>query len=137
MAYKLNRGPKLLAAGLGALALFGGARYAVTHGLLTPTAADSKVPERANLPALQEVEAGEAEPSAGAHFVAIMGDGAAQFFASLNPMLAKLGPEYRAEVIASAGYSRGEDKFMGLPAWKKSAESARGAYIAGYLKDGD
>lgn len=219
MAYKLNRGPKLIAACLGAGALFGAARYAVTHGLLTPPAAESKVPERATLPSLQEgaaeplsdesvrlpgraagctnlpelralvwawnaqmgwmlanggprstqgslmcehgvnllltrqddaeqmkaellklatrIKAGEADPREGAHFVAIMGDGAAQFFASLNPMLAKLGPEYRAEVVASAGYSRGEDKFMGLPAWKKSAESARGAYIAGYLKDGD
>ncbi|HYQ16639.1 MAG TPA: OmpA family protein [Polyangiaceae bacterium] len=218
MSYKLNRGPKLVAACLGALGLFASARYATTHGLLSPPAAESKVPERASLPALNEaqapadtvrvslpgrepgctslpeiralvwawnsqmgwmfanggpvatrgslmcergvnlrltrqddaeqmkaellklatrIKAGEREPSEGAHFVAIMGDGAAQFFASLNPLLAKLGPEYRAEVVASAGYSRGEDKFMGLPAWKQSAESARGAYIAGYLKDGD
>jgi outer membrane protein OmpA-like peptidoglycan-associated protein len=219
MSYKLNRGPKLVAACLGAAALFAGARYATTHGLLTPPAAESKVPERASLPALSEldpapadavrvsmpgrepgcrdlpelraliwawnaqmgwmfanggpqatrgslmcergvnlrltrqddaeqmkaellqlatrIKAGEREPSEGAHFVAIMGDGAAQFFASLNPLLAKLGPEYRAEVVASAGYSRGEDKFMGLPGWKQNAESARGAYIAGYLKDGD
>jgi len=219
MSYKLNRGPKIVAACLGAVALFGAARYATTHGLLTPPAAESKVPERASLPALNEAEtapagdlrvtlpgrepgcsnlpelralvwawnaqmgwmfanggpvatrgslmcergvnlkltrqddaeqmkaellklatrikAGEREPAEGAHFVAIMGDGAAQFFASLNPLLAKLGPEYRAEVVASAGYSRGEDKFMGLQDWKQNAENARGAYIAGYLKDGD
>ncbi|HTQ02982.1 MAG TPA: OmpA family protein [Polyangiaceae bacterium] len=218
MSYRLNRGPKILAACLGAGALFGGARYAVNHGLLNPPALASKVPERATLPVLVEnasvasdtspplpgrelgcsnlpelralvwawnaqmglmfanggpqstegssmcahgvnlklerqddaeqmkaellklatrLKAGDAEPKDGAHFVAIMGDGAAQFFASLNPLLAKLGPEYRAEVVASAGYSRGEDKFMGLPAWKHDAEAARGAYVAGYLKDGD
>jgi OOP family OmpA-OmpF porin len=219
VSYKLNRGPKIVAACLGAVGLFAGLRYATTHGLLTPAAIESKVPIRASLPALNEREslpagdlavrlpgsdpgcshlpelralvwawnaqlgwmfasggpvatrgslmcergvnlrltrqddaeqmkaellklavrlkAGEHEPNEGAHFVAIMGDGAAQFFASLNPLLARLGPEYRAEVVASAGYSRGEDKFMGLPAWKQSAESARGAYIAGYLKDGD
>jgi outer membrane protein OmpA-like peptidoglycan-associated protein len=220
MAYRLNRGPKIIAACLGAGALFAGARYAVTHGLLETPAQISKVPERANLPALADsdpsvatsattvhlpghepgcknltelralvwawnaqmgmlfanggpqategslmcehgvnlklarqddaeqmkaellklatrLHAGEPEPSDGAHFVAIMGDGSAQFFASLNPLLAKIGPEYHAAVVASAGYSRGEDKFMGLPAWKQSADSARGAYIAGYLKDGD
>src|SRR5690349_4584975 len=218
MSYKLNRGPKLLAACFGAASLFVAARYAVTHGLLAVPGAESKVPQKAELPLLREpeatvagvdvsmpgpapgcsslpelralvwawnaqmgwmfanggprathgslmcqrgvnlslsrqddaeqmkaellklasgIKAGEAEPQAGAHFVAIMGDGAAQFFASLNPLLARLGPEYRAEVVASAGYSRGEDKFMGLPAWKEHADSARGAYVAGYLKDGD
>ncbi|HET9932672.1 MAG TPA: hypothetical protein VFQ35_18340, partial [Polyangiaceae bacterium] len=80
---------------------------------------------------------GEPDPSSGTHFVAIMGDGTAQFLASLNPQLARLGPEYRAKIIGSAGYSRGEDKFMGLPAWKQNPGAARGAYVAGYLKDGD
>ena len=220
MSYKLNRGPKIIASLLAALGLFGGLRYAVTHGVLSAPVQESSVPTRASLPELREsnlalasdtravklpgtqpgctdkpevralvwawnaqmgwmfanggpqategslmcehgvnlrftrqddaeqmkaellklatgIANGEAEPREGAHFVAIMGDGAAQFFASLNPALRRLGPEYRAEVVASAGYSRGEDKFMGLPAWKQSAESARGAYIAGYLKDGD
>jgi len=220
MSYKLNRGPKLLAALFLSIGMFGGLRYAVTHGLLTAPSAESKVPVRANLPELREaspglsgptrpialpgsvpgcvdkpelralvwawnaqmgwmfanggpratrgslmceqgvnlvlsrqddaeqmkaellklatgLKNGESEPKEGAHFVAIMGDGAAQFFASLNPALGRLGSEYRAEVVASAGYSRGEDKFMGLPEWQKNPESARGAYIAGYLKDGD
>jgi len=220
MSYKLNRGPKLIAALISALGLFGGLRYAVTHGLLTAPGQESSVPVRASLPELREpadgepslarpirlpgsqlgcadkpelralvwawnaqlgwmfanggpqattdslmcergvnlklsrqddaeqmkaellklatgLKNGESEPKEGAHFVAIMGDGAAQFFASLNPTLRRLGPEYRATVVASAGYSRGEDKFMGLPAWKKDPEQARGAYIAGYLKDGD
>jgi OmpA-OmpF porin, OOP family len=219
MSYRLNRGPKLLAACLGATALFGAARYATTHGFLQAPSTASKVPARVELPALAEAAAvtggalsvsmpghepgcrnlpelralvwawnaqmgwmfanggpqstrgslmcergvnlklsrqddaeqmkaellklatrihdGEREPAQGAHFVAIMGDGAAQFFASLNPLLAKLGPEYRAQVVASAGYSRGEDKLMGPPAWKENAERARGAFVAGYLKDGD
>ncbi len=84
-----------------------------------------------------ELKSGESEPKSGAHFVAIMGDGSAQFLASLNPQLARLGSEYQAKIVASAGYSRGEDKFMGLPAWKQNPSAARGAYIAGYLKDGD
>ncbi|HYQ04592.1 MAG TPA: OmpA family protein [Polyangiaceae bacterium] len=220
MSYKLNRAPKAIAAVLAAAALFGGLRYAVTHGLLSAPTLASKVPERANLPAVREPESalaalerpvtmpgttpgcsdktelralvwawnaqmgwmfanggprttvgslmcehgvnlkfsrqddaeqmkaellkfatslknGESEPREGAHFVAIMGDGAAQFFAGLNPALRRLGPEYKAQVVASAGYSRGEDKFMGLPEWKRNPESARGAYVAGYLKDGD
>jgi outer membrane protein OmpA-like peptidoglycan-associated protein len=80
---------------------------------------------------------GQAQPKGGAHFVAIMGDGSAQFLAALNPELARLGAGYQAHVIGSAGYSRGEDKFMGPPAWRSHAQAARGAYIAGYLKDGD
>jgi OmpA-OmpF porin, OOP family len=80
---------------------------------------------------------GQAQPQGGAHFVAIMGDGSAQFLAALNPELARLGAGYQAHVIGSAGYSRGEDKFMGPPAWRNHAQAARGAYIAGYLKDGD
>lgn len=220
MSYKLNRAPKAIAALLAAAALFGGLRYSISHGLLSAPTLASKVPERANLPAVRDPESapttagrpvrmpgtalgcsdktelralvwawnaqlgwmfanggpqatvgslmcehgvnlkftrqddaeqmkaellkfatslknGDNEPREGAHFVAIMGDGAAQFFAGLNPALRRLGPEYKAEVVASAGYSRGEDKFMGLPEWKQNPESARGAYVAGYLKDGD
>jgi outer membrane protein OmpA-like peptidoglycan-associated protein len=85
----------------------------------------------------QELHDGNPQPQKGVHFVAIMGDGAASFFAGLNPQLEKLGPEYRAKVIGSAGYSRGEDKFMGLPEWKQNPQSARGGLVAGYLRDGD
>jgi OOP family OmpA-OmpF porin len=38
------------------------------------------------------LKSGTAEPQTGTHFVNIMGDGAAQFFAALNPRLEKLGP---------------------------------------------
>lgn len=80
---------------------------------------------------------GEQHPTDGVHYVAIMGDGAGAFFAGINPQLSKLGPEYTAEVVGSAGYSRGEDGFWGLAEWKTNPQSARGGLVAGYLRDGD
>jgi outer membrane protein OmpA-like peptidoglycan-associated protein len=84
-----------------------------------------------------ELAGGAPECGHGAHYVAIMGDGAAAFFAAVNPRLAALCPDCTAEIIGSAGYSRGEDKFMGLPAWRQDPKAARGALVAGYLRDGD
>ena len=83
------------------------------------------------------VKKGEANPADGAHFVAIMGDGSAAFLKGLNDRLKALGPDYVAQVVGSAGYSRGEDKFMGPPAWKANPQAARGGLVAGYLRDGD
>jgi OmpA-OmpF porin, OOP family len=80
---------------------------------------------------------GEDNPAAGAHFVAIMGDGSATFLNGLNEKLEKLGPDFIARVVGSAGYSRGEDKFMGPAAWKQNPQSARGGLVAGVLRDGD
>jgi outer membrane protein OmpA-like peptidoglycan-associated protein len=80
---------------------------------------------------------GEANPAQGAHFVAIMGDGSAPFLKGLNDRLRKLGPDYVAQVVGSAGYSRGEDKFMGPAAWKQNPQAARGGLVAGVLRDGD
>ncbi|MFL6203578.1 MAG: hypothetical protein ACJ76J_30795, partial [Thermoanaerobaculia bacterium] len=84
-----------------------------------------------------ELQRGNAQPAKGAHFVAIMGDGSATFLKGVNDQLKRLGPEYQAKVIGSAGYSRGEDKFMGLPAWKQNPATSRGGLVAGYLRDGD
>ncbi|MES1242725.1 MAG: OmpA family protein [Acidobacteriota bacterium] len=84
-----------------------------------------------------ELERGNSQPEKGAHFVAIMGDGSATFLKGVNDQLERLGPEYRAKVVGSAGYSRGEDKFMGLPEWKQNPASSRGGLVAGYLRDGD
>ena len=85
----------------------------------------------------QALKSGEDNPTAGAHFVTIMGDGGAQFLAGVNGVLGKLGPEYKAKVVGAIGYSRGEDKLMGPPAWKGSPEASRGGVCAGYLRDGD
>lgn len=80
---------------------------------------------------------GEKNPEKGAAFVAIMGDGSAQFLTGVNERLKKLGPDYTAVVVGSAGYSRGEDKLMGPQAWKDDPQRARGGVVAGVLRDGD
>ncbi len=84
-----------------------------------------------------ELASGKDTCDGGKHFVTIMGDGAAAFLAGLNPQLAKIGAAYEAEVVGSFGYSTGEDAFMGPPAWRANPEAARGAFIAGVLRDGD
>lgn len=74
-------------------------------------------------------------------FVIIMGDGAAQYLAAVNKSLAKLGPDYRAEIVGAVGYSgnkkAGEDALLGKPEWKEHPESIKGALLAGVLRDGD
>lgn len=84
----------------------------------------------------EQLKSGEKNPDEGAHFVAIMGDGGAAFFKALNDRLKKLGPDYIAVGVGSAGYSRGEDKFMGPPSWKENPQNARGGLVTGYLRDG-
>lgn len=85
----------------------------------------------------QELKNGNPHPTKGAHFVAIMGDGAAAFLKGLNDNLKRLGPEYQAKIVGSCGYSRGEDKFMGPPAWKENPAASKGGLVAGVLRDGD
>jgi outer membrane protein OmpA-like peptidoglycan-associated protein len=85
----------------------------------------------------EKLAKGNANPKEGAHFVAIMGDGSAQFLKGLDDRLIALGPEYKAVVVGSAGYSRGEDKLMGPPAWRENPQAARGGCVAGVLRDGD
>lgn len=84
-----------------------------------------------------ELSQGVAQPKKGAHFVAIMGDGSAAFLKGLNDTLKRLGPEYTAKIVGSCGYSLGEDKFMGPPAWKTNPAASRGGLCAGVLRDGD
>jgi outer membrane protein OmpA-like peptidoglycan-associated protein len=84
-----------------------------------------------------ELKKGTSNPVKGAHFVGIMGDGSATFLKGLNDTLARLGPEYKARVVGSAGYSRGEDKLMGPAAWKADPTASRGGLVAGVLRDGD
>ncbi|MES1210962.1 MAG: hypothetical protein ABUL63_01380, partial [Acidobacteriota bacterium] len=82
------------------------------------------------------LERGDPHPDEGAAFVAISGDGAAAFLKGINDRLRRLGHGYQARVVGSAGYSRGEDKFMGLPAWKETPASSRGALVAGVPREG-
>lgn len=77
------------------------------------------------------------DPNAPGYFCAVMGDGGAAFMAGVQPLLEKLGPEYKAKIIYSAGRSLGEDKFMASPEVKANKEKARGIVVAAYIKDGD
>jgi len=85
----------------------------------------------------EALKKGEANPKEGAHFIIIMGDGSATFLKGMNDKLVKLGPDYVANVVGSAGYSRGEDKFMGPPSWKANPQASKGGLVAGVLRDGD
>lgn len=88
----------------------------------------------------KELHDGADQCSSGTNFVLIMGDGSGQFFAAINPQLKKLDNgrgDYIAQVIGSTGYSRGEDKLMGLPDWKNNPQAAKGSLVAGVLRDGD
>jgi outer membrane protein OmpA-like peptidoglycan-associated protein len=80
---------------------------------------------------------GNNNPKEGAHFMTMMGDGSAIFLKGLNDTLRRLGPEYQAKIIGAAGYSRGEDKFMGPASWKQNALNSRGGVVAGVIRDGD
>ena len=99
---------------------------------------DDPTKMREDLAALASaLKSGAENPAQGTHLVAIMGDGSATFLQELNTVLLRLGPEYRAKVVASSGYSWGEDKLMGPPAWRQSPAASRGALVAGVLRDGD
>lgn len=89
----------------------------------------------------QKLKGGAKSCGDSATHVNIMGDAAAAFIAAGNGLLEKIGPEYRLKVIALAGSSYGEDKFL-APANVSSAhggdpQNARGLLISGVPADGD
>ncbi len=98
---------------------------------------DSAKMQEALVTFAQELKNGNPNPTSGAHFVSIMGDGAASFLSGLNDTLGKLGPEYKAKIVGTAGFSHGEDKFMGPPEWKRNPRAAMGGVVTAYLRDGD
>lgn len=74
----------------------------------------------------------------GATFVEFMGDGAPGFLQGINPILEKeLGAEYILECFFVAGFSYGEDKWLGPASWKQNPQSARGSLTIVVLRDGD
>jgi outer membrane protein OmpA-like peptidoglycan-associated protein len=75
------------------------------------------------------------QPTEGAHFAALMGDGTAAMIGSIAKELADVGAE--AEIVGSAGYSRGEDQLMGPPSWKTNPQAARGSLVSVFMYDGD
>jgi outer membrane protein OmpA-like peptidoglycan-associated protein len=85
----------------------------------------------------KEIHDGAKQCTQGANYVIIMGDGAGQFLAAINPQLEKLGPEYTAKVIGATGYSRGEDSLMAKPEVKNNPKALLGALVEGVLRDGD
>ena len=127
------------------LMLATGGKQATADSLMCKNGVNMKLIREDNVDTMQSLmlafaedyKSGTTQPTKGAHFVAIMGDGSAMFLKGLNDSLAKLGPDYRAIVVGSAGFSRGEDKFMGPPAWKENPQAAKGGLVAGYLRDGD
>ncbi len=127
------------------LMLATGGKQATADSLMCKNGVNLKLIREDNVDTMQSLmmtfaekhKGGEAHPKDGAHFVAIMGDGSAMFLKGLNDRLTKLGDDYMAIIVGSAGYSRGEDKFMGPPEWKANPQAARGGLVAGYLRDGD
>jgi len=73
----------------------------------------------------------------GVNMFAVMGDGSPSVLASLNKELKKIGDDYRAVIIGSAGRSNGEDALMAPVSWKENPQNAKGGVVSTVLRDGD
>lgn len=82
-------------------------------------------------------ENGTTECTRGYTHTAMMGDAAGWYMQDLNAELAKLGPEYQAEIIGGFGRSLGEDAFMGPKECQTNPDACRGLRFAGVQGDGD
>ena len=85
----------------------------------------------------KQFKGGEANPQEGANFFTIMGDAGGMVMNEANKALMDVDSEYRAEIVGIAGFSYGEDKFMGPPEWKKDPKASLGGLVAGVPADGD
>jgi OmpA-OmpF porin, OOP family len=79
----------------------------------------------------------KSNPRTPAVFVGIMGDNMASFKVALDQKLKAVDPDYAVKGFYIAGYSYGEDKFIGPVSWKRDPQKARGGVCAVVLKDGD
>ncbi len=70
-------------------------------------------------------------------FCGIMGDNMASFKVALDQKLKAVDPSYEVKGFYIAGYSYGEDKFIGPATWKRDPQKARGGLCSVVLKDGD
>jgi OOP family OmpA-OmpF porin len=106
---------------------------------MTITRQDDTKQMQAELMALAKaMHDGEADPKNGVHFIGIMGDQSGDFFSQLNEQLEdSFGPEYKAEIVFSCGYSRGEDALWGPKEWRENPQTMRGAVIATPVREGD
>jgi len=73
----------------------------------------------------------------GVNWFAMMGDGTPSTLKGLNQELRKLGDEYRAVVIGSAGRSNGEDALLAPVSWRQNPQAARGSLVSTVIRDGD
>jgi OmpA-OmpF porin, OOP family len=79
----------------------------------------------------------KSNPRTHAVFVGIMGDNMASFKVALDQKLKAVDPSYEVKGFYIAGYSYGEDKFIGPVSWKRDPQKARGGVCSVVLKDGD
>lgn len=87
---------------------------------------------------IQEYAKGNKNPSAGVHFVTIMGDGAPAYISAMNEQIEKsIGKEYCLKIIGNSGFSMGEDCLMGPEKWKNDPQTMKGSVISAVIGDGD
>ena len=84
-----------------------------------------------------DFDSGIPNPGTGVHFFTIMGDAGGWVMNDTNKALKDVNSDFRAEIIGFSGFSSGEDKFMGPPAWKKDPQKALGGLVSGVAADGD
>lgn len=84
-----------------------------------------------------ELSKGNSNPANGPHYVIIMGDQAAGYLQKCNTATKALGDEFRCEIVGAAGYSRGEDVWLGPQEWKDDPQATKGKGTAGVLREGD